>query len=146
MSDTDKELKLCNCDGEWHVEIDGTTHYVDVSNLTGSVDIGSADVNKTPKITDSPETYSTGSLQADLEQILHKFEQVARTWSEEDGRPKHLFLDLEQEAAEALKAILATVSKHLPEKISEYDSETSYSYMTGYNTAITEMEKRLGGR
>lgn len=33
MSDTDKELKLCNCDGDWHVEIDGTTHYVDVSDV-----------------------------------------------------------------------------------------------------------------
>ncbi len=48
-----------------------------------------------------------GGSQDSIESILSKFEAVARTWTEEDGRPKHLFLDLEQEAVEAKEAILA---------------------------------------
>ena len=57
--------------------------------------------------------------------------------------------------AKALKAILATVSKHLPEKITagdiakgipaNYSRHDNADTQKGYNTAITEMEKTLGG-
>jgi len=48
---------------------------------------------------------------------------------------------------EAIAAILATVSKHLPKRL-KYDSAKytvtgEEAEITGYNTAITEMEAKL---
>ena len=91
---------------------------------------------------------SNVTLQAELEQILHNLSGNLREASNED--------DYADSISEALKAILATVSKHLPEKkdpkvkhLFSTPNGTQIDcvnepYIKGYNTAITEMKKTLG--
>ena len=86
------------------------------------------------------------SLQTELEQILDQYGRKVT----ENGY-------LQEYHNETLKAILATVSKHLPEKVKDRTGKSpegktyhtkNGSWVTsedyGRNTAITEMEKTLG--
>ena len=79
---------------------------------------------------------SNPTLQAELEQILANAMITAQVEPWNDGRT----------STTALQAILATVSKHLPELVNESgDMLRSYQYKRiGWNEAITEMEKLLG--
>lgn len=95
------------------------------------------------------------SLQADLEQLLatyyensvdayHDFMGTYTDSASDETAPDRLI-------ANTLQAILTTVSKHLPEKLTEKPEDCgSKDYvlgiMAGKNTAITEMEKILGGK
>ena len=90
---------------------------------------------------------TVNNLQTELEQVLMDIHCEACRLHQ----PK---LDIER----AIKAILATVSKHLPEKKDTTIYKGSYTldemddpinnthglaYCNGRNTAITEMEKKL---
>ena len=96
------------------------------------------------------------TLQAELAQVLHTLWLVFYENSTLTSMADTYYIA----ELEALKATLATVSKHLPEKkvfidipevdftgkvIKVYKGETYTPYMIAYNTAITEMEKTLGG-
>lgn len=112
------------------------------------------------------------TLQGELNQTLVQFsKELAIVQGEYNAGTQKLSVTqahAEQAQERALKAILATVSKHLPEKITGcinsikvFDSEIVSGVNNGYpmidkasvlkllqnaeNTAITEMEKTLGG-
>ena len=81
------------------------------------------------------------SLQAELEQVIDRYHFE---WQSNNHNAQ----------TEAVKAILATVSKHLPEKVEApldcCDNEGGAicwkeTKVNARNTAITEMEKLLGG-
>ena len=75
------------------------------------------------------------SLQAELEQILQDKTVI---------KDHEFGFDLD--FTEALQAILATVSKHLPEN-NVFGEQTilTPSELRGYHAAIDDMEKILGG-
>ena len=102
------------------------------------------------------------SLQAELEQVLVQFsKELAIVQGEYNAGTQKLSITqahAEQTQERAFQAILATVSKHLPEKKDTTIYKGSYTldemddpinnthglaYCNGRNTAITEMEKKL---
>ena len=80
------------------------------------------------------------TLQAELEQILQAYASIDGNEIGEDRYDGH------HDTAMALQAILAAVSKHLPEKIGYVKGVKGWQkiWEQGFNTAITEMEKTLG--
>ena len=80
------------------------------------------------------------TLQAELEQILHILHKIVA--------PEHPWFNPDKAVEQAINSILATVSKHLPEKKKEklYAGEPYSLVGKEWNDAITEMEQRLQGK